>query len=71
MAILTVIAKLVRDQSVSDGTQRVVEDGDVANTEGSPTLEEFIQLEALDNRVVNVITPSMIITVSASDLNSA
>lgn len=50
---------------------RMVEDEGVSNTDGSPTLEEYIELEAGDDFIESSRTDSYIVTLSASDLNAA
>lgn len=51
--------------------RRIAEDGSIPNSSGNPTLEDYIVLEAASNYILSLVTESSVITISATDLNSA
>ena len=72
MAIGAHVATIIRSpNSVGPNTSTVADDVAVPNTSGSPTVNVYIALEAADNYLVSLITDSIIVTYSVTDMNAA
>lgn len=73
-AIAIHIVKLRRPENAGDGSgmvQYVIDTESVPNSDGNPTVEEYLALEAADDFLINAMSEYRIVTVSASDLNNA
>ena len=51
--------------------ERVKEKAGVANSDGNPTVDEYIALEAADDYLVTFMNDSKIITADVADMNAA
>ena len=64
------IAKTVTMIQSGAAVKRVVDNGSVPNTNGGPTVDAYIALEAADDYLVNYMDDLQIITASVVDMNA-
>lgn len=75
MAIGIHVAKFARVDTDNDPAtlpkKVIAVDAGIPNTTGNPTLEDYLEAEAGDDYILNLLTESSVITISVADMNAA
>lgn len=71
MAVGMHVVDVTETTELGERTLRVVADGGVANSSGSPTVKVYLAAEAADDYLPTVVNDMMVVTINASELNAA
>jgi len=55
----------------SSEEHRILEDANIPNSMGNPTIEDYLEAEGSDDFILGHISQNLIVTYSAADINAA